>query len=125
MDRKPFLALVAISALIAVVVGIRFASIIMKPPAPQISSSGYEIRQVGGKFWVIFSGKVVNPSNVKVYYVTVYVHWSELGGGSHVDSTHIGDIARRSTVPFEIIYECEYMVTLGSHRFRLEYSETP
>lgn len=125
MARGRFLVLVAVSALIAVLVGIRFASIIMVPPAPQISSSGYEVHQVSGKFLVIFSGKVVNPSNVKVYDVTVYVYWTELGGGSHIDSTRVGDMARRSTVPFEIIYECQYMVTLGSHRFQVEYSETP
>lgn len=34
-------------------------------------------------------------------------------------------MAGRSTVPFEIIYECQYMVTLGSHRFQVEYSEVP
>jgi hypothetical protein len=125
MARGRFLALVAVSALIAIVVGIRFAYILMKPPAPQISSSGYEIRKVGGKYLVIFSGNVVNPSNLKVYDVTVYVYWTEMGGRSQIDSICIGDMAPRSTVPFEVIYECQYNVTLGSSRFQVEYSETP
>lgn len=85
----------------------------------------YDIHRVGSKYTVVFSGIVVNPRRSNVYDVTVHIRWSEMAGGKHVDTVLVGDMAGRSTVSIEKTFEFEYMITLGSYNFEVEFSETP
>ncbi len=124
MDKKYIIA-VAASVIAAILVGLRFGAILYKPPSPHILDIGYEINQVGTRYTIVFSGNVVNPRMSNVYDVTVYLNWSEIGGGRHTDSVKIGDMTGRSKAPFEKSYEFEYMITLKSYTHRVEFSDTP
>ncbi|KPJ89319.1 MAG: hypothetical protein AMS17_02360 [Spirochaetes bacterium DG_61] len=123
MDRR-YIVVATLAVLVASLVGFRFGAVLYKRPSPHVSEMDYDIRQVGGKYTIVFSGSVVNPRRSNVYDVTVHIRWSEMGGGRHVDSVFVGDMAGGSTVSIEKTFEFEYMITLGSYNYEVEFSET-
>lgn len=124
MNRK-LISMTTITVLVAATIGYLLSSVVFKQPVPHVRNKEYEIRQVGGVYTLIFSGYVVNPRTSDIYDVTVCIHWRELGGEKHVDSTHIGDMQGESSIPFRVVYECEYMVTIKSYTPEVLFSETP
>lgn len=123
MDRR-YIVVATLAVLIASLVGFRFGAVLYKQPSPHVSEMDYDIRQVGGKYTIVFSGCVVNPRSSNVYDVTVQIHWSEMAGERHFDSVFVGDMVGGSTVSIEKTFEFEYMVTLGSYSYEVEFSET-
>lgn len=124
MDRK-LISMTTLTVLIAATIGYFLSSVVFKQPVPHVKDKDYEIRQLGGRYTLIFSGYVVNPRTSDIYDVIVCIRWRELGGEKHVDSTHIGDMQGESSLPFRVVYECEYMVTIKSYTTEVLFSETP
>lgn len=124
MDRR-YIKAATVAVLVAIIVGFRFGAVMYKRPSPHVSEMNYDIRHVGNRYTVVFSGSVVNPRRSNVYDVTVHIRWSEMAGGKHVDSVLVGDMAGRSTVSIEKTFEFEYMITLRSYNYEVEFSETP
>lgn len=99
---------------VALVSGYFFASKVYKDISPEISRFYYEVNQHGSTFEAHFRGTFTNPQNKKLHNVTVLIFWNEAGDEKHIESLSLGDVPRKSSIDFDIVYERDYLLVIQS-----------
>jgi len=107
-------AFLTMAVFVALVSGYFFASKVYKDISPEISGFNYEVNQHGSTFEAHFGGTFSNPRDKMLHNVTVLVFWNEAGNEKHVESLILGNVPGKSSIEFDIVYECDYLLVIQS-----------
>ena len=113
MNNK-FTAFLTIAVFVALVSGFFFVSKVHKDISPEIIGFNYEVNQHGSSFEAHFRGTFSNPRNDMLHNVTVLVFWNEADNEKHIESLSLGNVPRKISIEFDIVYERDYLLVIKS-----------
>ena len=122
MDKRLLYIVIFLSTMVAVIMGFYLFGRAEARPELKITSIYYEWASYEGENQLVFNGYVANMGTASANEVIVSVLWAEFEGAEHIGSVNVGIIPKKSTKPFQIVFNLDHLITVKFYIQWVEFS---